>query len=335
MSGDPHDAPVTVVIPNHNGAAFLAEAVESALNDRDAAGRATVGRVVVADDGSTDDSPAVLAALAERAGDRLRVLRRDGGGACAARNAGLAEVDGPFVKFLDSDDVLEPGATGIQIEQMAAFAGQPVSVYGDAAWADEALRPLPSPPGAPAGLSEAERMIGHPPLVTAPLHRTEDLRRVGGFDARVPRGQEHDLHVRLWLSGVRFEHRPGVTFHYRQHGGPRISSRDGELAVARGLFDTLVRHRGLATGALGDPLPADAAGALARRFWKLGRRTLQQAAGVPRGGSTGRPLLRRGPRPRRTPGGRRGAVLPGGSIGWPGRSGRKESAPRSGGGAAR
>ncbi|NNJ24863.1 glycosyltransferase family 2 protein [Alienimonas chondri] len=259
--------PVTIVIPNHNGAAYLAEAVESALAEP------AVGRVVAVDDASTDGSLKLLDDLAERAGDRLTVIRQSGGGACVARNAGLAAADGAFVKFLDSDDTLEPGAVARQVEQMAEFAGQSVSVYGDSAWVDADGRPLPTPPS-PTGLSEATQMIEHPPLITPPLHRVEDLRLVDGFDARVPRGQEHDLHLRMWLAGVRFVHRPGVVFHYRQHGGPRVSTADGRPEVARGRFEALHRHLSAAREKFGEPLPEEMAHAFGRQFWRIGRRCL-------------------------------------------------------------
>ena len=266
------DGPVTVVIPNRNGAAYLAEAVGSALADP------AVGSAVVVDDGSTDDSPRLLGELAARAGGRVRVLRQAGGGACVARNAGLAEAAGPFVKFLDADDALEPGAVTRQVGQMAAFAGEAVSVHGDAVWVDAAGDRLPAPPPVPPGLTEAERMILHAPLTSTPLHRVEDVRRVGGFDPRVPRGQEHDLHVRMWLAGVRFEYVPGPVYRYRQHAGPRISAADGDPAVARGRLESLLRHVDEAKARFGDPLPADLARAFARDLWRNGRRCLQAGA---------------------------------------------------------
>lgn len=97
---------VSVVVPCYNGAAFVRKTVESALAESELA-----IEVVVVDDGSTDDSATVVAALAE-ADSRLRLVRQDNSGVAAARNAGLAAIDraGTCVLFLDADDVLEPGA---------------------------------------------------------------------------------------------------------------------------------------------------------------------------------------------------------------------------------
>jgi glycosyltransferase involved in cell wall biosynthesis len=91
---------VSVVIPVHNGARTLARALESAL-----AQRYPAVEVVVADDGSTDDTPVV----AGRLGDRVRVVTQPNRGAAAARNLGIREARGEFVAFLDADDEYLPG----------------------------------------------------------------------------------------------------------------------------------------------------------------------------------------------------------------------------------
>ena len=89
---------ISVVIPSHNHAGFLPEAVASAL------GQGTcVGEVVVVDDGSTDSTPAVVAAMTD---PRIRSLRLGGEGPSAARNAGWRASRSDWVFFLDADDVM-------------------------------------------------------------------------------------------------------------------------------------------------------------------------------------------------------------------------------------
>ena len=65
--------------------------------------------MILIDDGSTDGSGALCDALAKKDG-RIRVLHQPNGGVSAARNRGLGEVRSPWVYFLDSDDLLMPGA---------------------------------------------------------------------------------------------------------------------------------------------------------------------------------------------------------------------------------
>ena len=90
---------VSLVIATYNHARFLGEALDSAV-----AQTLEGVEVVVVDDGSTDDTEAVLA----RYGGRLRVIRQPNRGLAAARNTGLAAARGTYVSFLDADDVLMP-----------------------------------------------------------------------------------------------------------------------------------------------------------------------------------------------------------------------------------
>ncbi|WNZ11089.1 glycosyltransferase family 2 protein [Streptomyces sp. 11x1] len=99
-------AQVSVVVIGYDDAAHVTDAVRSALAQGPA-----VREVIAVDDCSTDGSADVLERLA---GDepRLRVVRRpvNSGGCGTPRNTGLDVVTSPYVMFLDSDDVLPPGA---------------------------------------------------------------------------------------------------------------------------------------------------------------------------------------------------------------------------------
>jgi hypothetical protein len=91
----------SVIISSHNYARFVAAAIDSALAQ-------TYPRteVVVVDDGSTDDSPAVVS----RYRDRARIVLKENGGQASALNAGFGVSRGDVVLFMDSDDLLMPDA---------------------------------------------------------------------------------------------------------------------------------------------------------------------------------------------------------------------------------
>ncbi|MFF9088119.1 glycosyltransferase [Streptomyces sp. NPDC014991] len=104
---EPHPAPqAAVVVIGYDDRAHVADAVRSALAQGPA-----VAEVIAVDDGSTDGSAGLLTRLADRE-PRLRVLRREvnSGGCGSPRNAGIDAATAPYVMFLDSDDVLPPGA---------------------------------------------------------------------------------------------------------------------------------------------------------------------------------------------------------------------------------
>lgn len=89
----------SVIIPTFNRAALLREALDSVF-----AQTFTDFELIVVDDGSTDDTPAVIAGY----GECIRFFRQENGGPGAARNLGIQNASGEYVAFLDSDDVWFP-----------------------------------------------------------------------------------------------------------------------------------------------------------------------------------------------------------------------------------
>ncbi len=87
---------VSVIIPCYNYGRYLPEAVASVQ-----AQTLTDLEIIIVDDGSTDETPEVIAGLAE---PRLRRRRTENRGVSGARNAGLDMARGDFVAFLDADD---------------------------------------------------------------------------------------------------------------------------------------------------------------------------------------------------------------------------------------
>lgn len=104
---------VDVIVNNYNYAAYVGDAIDSAL-----AQTYPAVRVIVVDDGSTDHSREVIASY----GHAILAVYKDNGGQASALNAGFARSSGEIVIFLDADDVLLPSIA----ERVAdAFAGSP------------------------------------------------------------------------------------------------------------------------------------------------------------------------------------------------------------------
>jgi glycosyltransferase involved in cell wall biosynthesis len=100
---------ITVVVPTFNRGPRVGRALQSVL----AQGHEEL-EVIVVDDGSTDETPDVVAALAER-DPRIRYLRQDQAGVASARNRGLAHARGEMIAFLDSDDRWQPWKLEFQL----------------------------------------------------------------------------------------------------------------------------------------------------------------------------------------------------------------------------
>jgi hypothetical protein len=103
---------VSVTIPTYNRAGMLPEALDSVLAQtyRDF-------ELIVIDDGSTDETPTVMA----RYGTRVRYVRQPNGGLGAARNAGLRLATGKYVAFLDSDDAWFDFKLALQVALLEAM----------------------------------------------------------------------------------------------------------------------------------------------------------------------------------------------------------------------
>lgn len=101
---------VSVLINNYNYGRFVGEAIRSALSQTQPV------QVVVVDDGSRDNSRAVISSF----GDRIQAVFQDNAGQAAAMNAGFALATGDVVIFLDADDKLDPRVAAKVLEEWRA-----------------------------------------------------------------------------------------------------------------------------------------------------------------------------------------------------------------------
>jgi glycosyltransferase involved in cell wall biosynthesis len=109
---------VTVTIPTYNCAEYLPDTLDSVLRQS-----YPQVEIVVVDDGSTDNTPRILAGY----GDRLTVVSQPHQGLGAARNAGVRRATGDFVAFLDADDIWEPDKLELQMQLFLAHPSTDVT----------------------------------------------------------------------------------------------------------------------------------------------------------------------------------------------------------------
>lgn len=183
---------VTAVIPTFDRAAMLAEAVSSAL------GQEGPGlELVVVDDGSTDDTPAVL----ERFGDtRLRVARTENRGVAAARNLGVSMARGRYVAFLDSDDMWLPGKLARQLDYLRETGLQ--ACQTQEIWMRGGRRVNPrrihlKKDGDFFSAALALCLVSP----SSVMIEREYFERLGGFDVGLPACEDYDLWLRMLLRG--------------------------------------------------------------------------------------------------------------------------------------
>jgi glycosyltransferase involved in cell wall biosynthesis len=184
----------SIIIPAYQAAAFIADAVESALTQAVAP-----AEVIVCDDGSTDE----LAKALRPFSGRITVLRKEHGGAASARNVATRSASSEFVAFLDADNIFLPGhleAVGdlaamrpdLDILTTDAFLELDGHIYGryyrgKARFIVEDQR---------RGIIHQHFIFGNAAF------RREALLAVGGYDETVL-AEDTDLFLRMILGGSR------------------------------------------------------------------------------------------------------------------------------------
>ncbi|NND82611.1 MAG: glycosyltransferase family 2 protein [Gammaproteobacteria bacterium] len=114
---------VSVIIPVFNRASMLKECVDSVL-----AQDYRPLEIIVVDDGSTDDTPTMLADLAGHHSE-IKIISQANGGPGVARESGRLAAQGEFIQYHDSDDLLLPGKLSSQVKALAEHPTA-VAAYG-------------------------------------------------------------------------------------------------------------------------------------------------------------------------------------------------------------
>src|SRR5690242_8674045 len=222
---------LAVLLPARNAAATLPAALASILRQtaRDLA-------VVCVDDGSTDDTPAVLERLAAR-DRRVVVVRGPGEGIARALGRGLARIDAPLVARMDADDVAHPQRLALQREALEAdptlaAVGAQVALFPRAAVRAGMLRYADWLNGlvTPA-LVERDLLVEAPLVHPAATIRRDRLEAVGGWrDGPFP--EDYDLWLRLAAAGGRLTNVARPLLLWRESAA-RLTRTDPRYALDR------------------------------------------------------------------------------------------------------
>jgi glycosyltransferase involved in cell wall biosynthesis len=231
---------VSVVIPVYEMGHYLPEAVAAI----EAQGHADV-EIIVVDDGSTDDTPEVIAAL----GDRVIALRQDNQGPSVARNAGLALATGDVIAFCDADDLWPEGKLELQLARLAADP-ELDAVLGRIQYVAVDGGEVPDIEFEDLG----RKTLTHVHLGSG-LYRRRAFDQLGAFDVNLRYSEDVDWFMRAREAQLRIAILPEVTLVYRLHETNMTRGAKDPIATAtlRALKQSLDRRR--AAGISGD-LPA-------------------------------------------------------------------------------
>lgn len=210
---------VSIVIPCHNAAEWLAETLDSTLLQE---GVAT--QIILVDDGSTDGSVDVARRIG---GNRIQIIQQPQSGASRARTSGTAAALGNFIQYLDADDVLLPGTL---VERVRALSGGAGVAYCD--W----VRWTWKGDGVFGVTSTTTRTLSERPDVDiltdawwppgALLYRRSIVEQIGPWREDLPIIQDARFLLDAALVNASFVHVPAVGLKYRVHRASSLSRRD-------------------------------------------------------------------------------------------------------------
>jgi glycosyltransferase involved in cell wall biosynthesis len=196
------DSSVSVIIPVRNGATYVAEAIQSCIDQTRA-----VQEIVVVDDGSADATADVVA----RFGDRVTLLRQQWTGVGPAMNRGIGQSSGEFLAFLDHDDLWVPEKISHQLQE---FQARPTleAVFGQVEQfitpeLESRLRDRIRVPDGPQAAAQTSAML---------LRRTA-WHRIGPFDGEKNAWAFQSWYVRALTKSLQMSMMPIVVSRRRIH----------------------------------------------------------------------------------------------------------------------
>ncbi len=204
-------AETSIIIPVRNGATYIAAAIGSALPQLE-----PDDEIIVIDDGSTDESCAVVRSIDD---PRLRLLAApQPGGVAAARNVGLAAATGRFIAFLDCDDEWPPGRHAAMRAYLLATP--------DAGGVSGRLKIQVEPGASANGYDAADGKFAPNGVLGTGLFRQEAIKTAGGFSEDMLSAEDVDFYNRMDEAGVKFHLIDLPALIYRRHSANMTNDRE-------------------------------------------------------------------------------------------------------------
>lgn len=222
---------VSIIIPTYNRCRLVSQAIDSCLQQSDKSPLKL--EVLVVDDCSTDDTAEMLRSYGELI--RPIFLPRNAG-QCAARNAGLTKATARYVKFLDSDDVLENGTLSKEIEVadkecadivVLSWGTVEMDGAGQAVGGTEKLWPVPDMNPLPDSV-----LRGRAVPTTAALYKRTYVEGLQ-WDAAVRKLDDWDWFCQVALRRGNIVSLDAISYWMREHKDFRVTNSSNMLVNAR------------------------------------------------------------------------------------------------------
>ncbi len=237
---------MSVVIPCYNAEKYISQAVDSALTQS-----YPVAEIIIVNDGSTDQSAAIIEYYARAHPERVQAISHPNQGTARTRDAGVYAAKGDYIVPLDGDDYLHPDAVATWLRKVQEQPQYSV-IYGDYYRVDGESRIISE-----MRISELRddplegdilsTMLRWSVVTATCLIRRDRLIEVGGYCVKdsIHAGSRHEdyfLYLRLLLAGYEFGYVPQPLFYYRDiptSASKNIEKRNaGRVAALQSAYRT-------------------------------------------------------------------------------------------------
>lgn len=235
---------LSVIMPAYNCAPYIEEALASIFHQ----GIDNL-EVVLVDDGSTDGTPDIAAAI----DPRVKVFRNNHGGPASARNLAVANAKSDLLAFLDADDIWLPGKLAAQLQFLTEHPDARIVYGGFRFWHADADGHFP--PASALGGSTQEGITpglsgwiypellldSHIHIITALIHRSV-FDQVDGFDGSFGKGSDYDFWIRAGRHFPAYRLNRDLAL-YRIHAGG-ITKRVTDICAGYELLNRAIEQYG-------------------------------------------------------------------------------------------
>lgn len=232
---------ISIIVPVYNAEKYLEACLESlenqSLNDIE---------IICIDDGSTDESFEILKRHAQK-DTRLRLYAQENAGVSAARNRGLDLVQGRYVMFVDSDDMIAQNTCEILMNEVqkhqseiVVFAGKtfPTTKWKDACWASRTVH---------YGSSESVFALfnepGSIPLMCNKLYAASLLKRTHArFNTNLKLGEDHAFQMNIFPFAHGISYLNECLYFYRGHNESAVNQANKDWDEQARLHLNIVKY---------------------------------------------------------------------------------------------
>lgn len=235
----------SIIIPCYNAEKWIRECIDSALSQT-----YSPIEVIVVDDGSTDNSVAVI----KEYGDKIRWISCENGGPSAARNRGIQLSKGEYIQFVDADDYISLDKVKQAVECLELFNTD--IVYGD--WCNQYHKVDGTTELSDYKINQPTDDIIYYTIAYNKIHvgsclfKHEVFEKVSEFNESLRIAEDYDFFVRLALAGATFTYQAGCHYFYRIYGAVTASHGQGidhpkAVELALNSMSLVLGEKGLST----------------------------------------------------------------------------------------